>query len=101
MPKNLVIPTASGRAPSRLGLHGADADDRRLRALLDTFFLGGKFDRRAIVATKATCRSTPAITKLIYFGVVIDQAATLDQFWRRSRPGLDDRHIAGAASWRP
>jgi uncharacterized membrane protein YfcA len=46
--------------------------------LLDTFFLGGKFDRRAIVATKATCQVASHFTKLIYFGGIIDQAATLD-----------------------
>ena len=46
--------------------------------LLDTFFLGGKFDRRAIVATKATCQVASHFVKLIYFGGIIDQAATLD-----------------------
>jgi len=46
--------------------------------LLDTFFLGGKFDRRAIVATKATCQVASHFTKLVYFGSIIDQAATLD-----------------------
>ena len=46
--------------------------------LLDTFFLGGHFDRRGIVATKATCQVASHFTKLIYFGGIIDQAATLD-----------------------
>src|SRR6266478_6779717 len=46
--------------------------------LMDTFFLGAKFDRRAIVATKATCQVASHFTKLIYFGGIIDQAATLD-----------------------
>jgi uncharacterized membrane protein YfcA len=46
--------------------------------LLDTFFLGGKFDRRAIVATKATCQVASHFVKLIYFGGIIDSAATLD-----------------------
>ena len=46
--------------------------------LLDTFFLGGKFDRRAIVATKATCQVASHFTKLVYFGGIIDSAATLD-----------------------
>ena len=46
--------------------------------LLDTFFLGAKFDRRAIVATKATCQVASHFTKLIYFGGIIDQAATLN-----------------------
>jgi uncharacterized protein len=46
--------------------------------LLDTFFLGGNFERRAIIATKATCQVASHLTKLIYFGGIIDQAATLD-----------------------
>src|ERR1700731_2810809 len=46
--------------------------------LMDTFFLGGKFDRRSIVATKATCQVASHFTKLIYFGGIIEQAAPLD-----------------------
>jgi uncharacterized protein len=46
--------------------------------LMDTFFLGGNFDRRGIVATKATCQVASHFVKLIYFGGIIDQAATLD-----------------------
>ena len=46
--------------------------------LLDTFFLGGNFQRREIIATKATCQVASHFTKLIYFGGIIDQAATLD-----------------------
>jgi uncharacterized protein len=46
--------------------------------LLDTFFLGGSFERREIIATKATCQVASHFTKLIYFGGIIDQAATLD-----------------------
>src|ERR1700730_3852768 len=46
--------------------------------LMDTFFLGGKFDRRGIVATKATCPVARDFVKLIYFGGIIAQAATLD-----------------------
>jgi uncharacterized membrane protein YfcA len=46
--------------------------------LMDTFFLGARFDRRSIVATKATCQIASHFTKLIYFGGIIDQAATLD-----------------------
>src|SRR3979490_900528 len=57
--------------------------------LMDTFFLGGKFDRRAIVATKATCQVASHFVKLIYFGGIIAQAATL-------HPVLDA--VAGAAS---
>jgi uncharacterized membrane protein YfcA len=46
--------------------------------LMDTFFLGGNYDRRETVATKATCQVASHFTKLIYFGGVIDQAASLD-----------------------
>ena len=46
--------------------------------LLDTFFLGGHFDRRGIVATKAACQVASHFVKLIYFGGIIDQAATFD-----------------------
>jgi uncharacterized protein len=46
--------------------------------LLDTFFLGGDFGRREKVATKATCQVFSHFTKLIYFGGIIDQAASLD-----------------------
>ncbi len=48
--------------------------------LMDTFFLGGQFDRRGIVATKATCQVASHFVKLIY-----------------CRRGVDDRHDAGAA----
>ncbi|MBR0875580.1 sulfite exporter TauE/SafE family protein [Bradyrhizobium tropiciagri] len=46
--------------------------------LMDTFFLGGGYDRRETVATKATCQVASHLTKLIYFGGIIDQAASLD-----------------------
>ncbi len=46
--------------------------------LMDTFFLGGNFGRREVVATKATCQVASHLTKLIYFGGIVDQAATLD-----------------------
>jgi len=46
--------------------------------LIDTFFLGGKLDRREIVATKAMCQIFGHAAKLIYFGAVIDQAASVD-----------------------
>src|SRR3954453_19939989 len=47
-------------------------------ALMDPFFLGGKFARRGIVATKAACQVASHFVKLIYFGGIIDQASTLD-----------------------
>ncbi|MBO0753512.1 MAG: TSUP family transporter, partial [Bradyrhizobiaceae bacterium] len=46
--------------------------------LLDAFFLGGKFDRRQIVASKAMCQVFGHAMKLVYFGSVIDQAGSLD-----------------------
>ena len=46
--------------------------------LIDQFFLGGKLDRREIVATKAICQIFGHGAKLIYFGSLIDQAASLD-----------------------
>lgn len=46
--------------------------------LVDTFFLGGKMDRREIVATKAICQMFGHLAKILYFGAIIDQAASLD-----------------------
>jgi uncharacterized membrane protein YfcA len=46
--------------------------------LIDTYFLGGKLDRRQIVATKAVCQVFGHAAKFIYFGALIDQAASLD-----------------------
>jgi uncharacterized membrane protein YfcA len=46
--------------------------------LVDTFFLGGKLDRREIVATKAVCQVFGHGAKLAYFGGIIEDAAGLD-----------------------
>jgi uncharacterized protein len=46
--------------------------------LIDSYFLGGKLDRREIVATKAMCQIFGHAAKLAYFGGIIDQAAALD-----------------------
>ncbi len=46
--------------------------------LIDTFFLSGKMDRREIVATKAMCQIVSHAAKLVYFGELIDQAASVD-----------------------
>jgi uncharacterized protein len=46
--------------------------------LVDTFFLGGKLDRRAIVASKSACMVFSHAMKLVYFGGVIDQAGSVD-----------------------
>jgi uncharacterized membrane protein YfcA len=47
-------------------------------SLIDTFFLGGKLDRRQIVATKAACQVIGHGIKLAYFSEMIDQAASID-----------------------
>lgn len=46
--------------------------------LLDAFFLGGRLDRRAIVATKAICQFAGHGAKLVYFGVFATEVASLD-----------------------
>jgi uncharacterized protein len=46
--------------------------------LADMFFLGGKLDRRQIVATKAMCQIFAHAAKLLYFGAVVEQAAGID-----------------------
>jgi uncharacterized protein len=46
--------------------------------LIDTFFLGGKLDRKEIVASKAACQVFSHAMKLVYFGGVIDQAGSVD-----------------------
>jgi uncharacterized protein len=46
--------------------------------LLDTFFLGGKLDRRTIVASKSACMVFSHAMKLVYFGGLIDQTGSLD-----------------------
>jgi uncharacterized protein len=46
--------------------------------LLDMCFIGGRFDRRQIVATKAACQVAGHGLKFVYFGALIHQAAELD-----------------------
>jgi uncharacterized membrane protein YfcA len=46
--------------------------------LIDSYFLGGKLDRREIIASKAMCQVASHGMKLAYFGGIIDQAAALD-----------------------
>lgn len=46
--------------------------------LVDTFFLGGKLDRREVVATKAAVQVVGHGAKLAYFGGIIDSAASVD-----------------------
>jgi uncharacterized membrane protein YfcA len=46
--------------------------------LIDQFFLGGKLDRREIVATKAVCQVFAHAAKLVYFGTLVSQTGSLD-----------------------
>ncbi len=46
--------------------------------LVDAFFLGGRLNRREIVATKAACQVSCHGMKLVYFGGVVDGAAAVD-----------------------
>ncbi len=46
--------------------------------LLDTYFLGGMFDRKQLVATKAICQVFGHLMKLIYFGGIVAEVGTLD-----------------------
>ena len=45
---------------------------------LDQFFLGGALDRRQIIATKGICQLFGHSFKLVYFGALIDNAASVD-----------------------
>ena len=79
-PVRLAAQSRKPRAGHRLrhGLHDPDAADRRRRPADRQFFLGGKLDRREIVATKAMCQIISHTLKLAYFGGIIEQAGTLD-----------------------
>lgn len=46
--------------------------------LVDTYFLSGKYDRREIVATKSAVQIISHGAKFIYFGSLVDQAASID-----------------------
>lgn len=46
--------------------------------LVDSFFLGGRLDRREMVATKALCQVFGHAAKLLYFGGIVATAATVD-----------------------
>jgi uncharacterized protein len=80
------MPTALRPDPERLthGLvYGAACMILMLLAgvsgpLIDSYFLGGKLDRREIVATKAVCQIAGHSAKFLYFGGLVDQAAGLD-----------------------
>ena len=46
--------------------------------LMDTYFLGGKLDRREKVASKSFCQTANHFAKLVYFGGIVANAGTLD-----------------------
>src|SRR5262249_55668231 len=46
--------------------------------LLDTYFIGGTMSRKEIVATKAACQVFGHAAKLLYFGSLVAQAASID-----------------------
>lgn len=46
--------------------------------LVDSYFLGGNLNRKQIVATKAICQIFGHAAKLVYFGGLIEQAASVD-----------------------
>lgn len=46
--------------------------------LIDRYFLGGRLGRKEIVATKAVCQVFGHGAKLVYFGSLIEQAASVD-----------------------
>ncbi len=46
--------------------------------LMDTYFLGGRLERREIVATKAACQIFSHAGKLLYFGGLVPAGGTLD-----------------------
>ncbi len=46
--------------------------------LIDSYFLGGKLDRRQIVASKSTCQVVNHGLKLAYFGGIVVDAGSID-----------------------
>ncbi|MBM3527692.1 MAG: sulfite exporter TauE/SafE family protein [Alphaproteobacteria bacterium] len=81
-----VIPARFKPDPERI-LHGALYGSACMTLMLlcgvsgpliDSYFLGGKLDRREIVATKAVCQIVSHGAKFVYFGALVDQAAGLD-----------------------
>jgi uncharacterized protein len=72
-PERLVHGTLYGSASMTLMLMAGVSGP-----LIDAYFLGGKLDRREIVATKAVCQVLGHGAKFVYFGSIVDQAAGLD-----------------------
>lgn len=47
--------------------------------LLDVFFVRCRMDRRAVVATKATCQTVSHLTKLVYFSHVMEGGSNVEK----------------------
>jgi|SRR5581483_1491946 len=81
-----LVPVERRPDPDRLGhglLCGSASMTLMLLAgvsgpLIDTYFLGGRLDRRQIVATKAVCQVASHAAKLVYFGSLVGAATSLD-----------------------
>jgi len=77
-----LLPSSFRPDPQRLldgAVYGAACMSLMLMAgvagpLLDTYFIGGSFSRKEIVATKAACQIFGHAAKLIYFGGLVAQA---------------------------
>ena len=72
-PENLLHGTIYGAACMTLMLLTGVAGP-----LVDSYFLGGRLNRKEIVATKAICQIFGHGAKLVYFGGLIEQAASVD-----------------------
>jgi uncharacterized membrane protein YfcA len=72
-PENLLHGTIYGTACMSLMLLTGVAGP-----LVDRYFLGGNLSRKEIVATKAVCQIFGHGTKLVYFGGLIEQAASVE-----------------------
>lgn len=46
--------------------------------LVDSYFLSGSYDRKAVVATKAVCQVLAHGAKLVYFGGLVAQTGTME-----------------------
>lgn len=81
-----IIPVTYRPNPERL-LHGIAYGSASMTLMLltgvsgpliDTYFLGGKLERREIVATKAICQILSHGAKFIYFGGLVQDASGAD-----------------------
>lgn len=81
-----LLPAKLAPDPERLGhglLYGAACMALMILTgvsgpLMDSFFLGGKLERREIVATKAACQIFAHAGKLLYFGGLVSAAGAID-----------------------